>query len=109
MNDKGRGVRGEGREPLFEGMALLLDAYFHEDFRTEFGDHEAAAGSFAREASMEELDAASSALGEFVQWAERRERAEWQAALVRTGGAWRPRSLEPVREVLKAVSGQRPS
>ena len=45
----------DGEQPSFEGMALLLDGYFHEDFRTEFGDHERAARAFAVEASPAEL------------------------------------------------------
>ncbi len=92
-------------EPSFDGLALLLDGYLHEDFRTEFGDHEPAARAFASEASPEELVAASEALTAFVGWAESRDARDWQAALTRIGGAWRPRSLAPLHEVLAILAG----
>lgn len=89
--------------PSFEGLALLLDGYFHQDFRTEFSDQIGAARAFAREASAEELHLASKTLAGFIQWAGSQETSNWQRALTRAGGAWRPRSLLPLREVLAAL------
>lgn len=86
------------------GLSLLLDGYFHEDFRAEHGTHEAAARAFARDASAEEVAEATWALRTFLEWAAGVEREAWQDALHRAGGAWRPRSLEPVREVLTILS-----
>ncbi|MGE0601445.1 MAG: contact-dependent growth inhibition system immunity protein [Dehalococcoidia bacterium] len=91
-------------DPSFEGLALLLDGYFHQDFRTEFSDHLGAARAFAREASSEELRTAARTLAEFVEWAEEQETATWQRALKRAGGAWRPRSLAPLRDVRAILS-----
>jgi hypothetical protein len=79
---------------------LLLDGYFHQDFRAEHGTHESAARAFAREASPDELRAARTALEAFLSWAEGLETETWQAALSAAGGAWRPRSVGPLREVL---------
>jgi hypothetical protein len=101
---EGEGRREKGDADGFDGLALLLDGYFHEDFRTEFGDHLTAAAAFVGEASAEELDDARTALARFIEWAELSDRSEWQLALVRAGGAWRPRSLDPLREVLAALS-----
>jgi hypothetical protein len=101
MNEE-RTEKAEG-PPSLEGLALLLDGYFHEDFRAEHGTHEAAARAFAREASPRELRAAREALETFLAWAERVETPAWQAALTATGGSWRPRSLAPLREVLQQL------
>lgn len=86
--------------PLLEGLSLLLDGYFHQDFRAEHGTHEVAAKVFADEASPDELADARSALSAFLAWAGSEKRAIWQEALTGAGGAWQPRSLEPLREVL---------
>ena len=85
--------------PRFEELGVLLDGYFHEDFRLEHGSHEAAARAFVREASEGERDNVRKSLDAFLSWAEGVERETWQAALRRAGGAWRPRSLGPLREV----------
>ena len=90
--------------PDFEGLALLLDAYFHQDFRTEHGDHESAARAFAREASAAERATAAHALERFLAWAESVAVGTWQEALTQAGGSWRPRSLGPIREVLAQLS-----
>lgn len=90
--------------PQFAGLALLLDGYFHQDFRTEFADHLAAARAFANEASAEELAAARAALAAFIEWAPAVDRETWQQALNRSGGAWRPRSLHPLVEVAEALA-----
>lgn len=92
--------------PPLEGLGLLLDGYFHQDFRAEHGTHEAAAKTFATEASPEELAEARNALEGFLAWAPGVARSAWQEALVRTGGAWQPRSLEPLREVLAILHSQ---
>ena len=86
--------------PDFSGLALLLDGYFHQDFRAEHGDHEGAAQAFVRDASGEERSAATAAMGKFLVWAARVPRARWLEALGAAGGAWRPRSLAPLRDVL---------
>lgn len=96
-------ARSEKREvpfPDFGGLVLLLDGYFHQDFRTEHGDHEGAARAFAREASAVEAATAVDALERFLAWADNVPVDSWQAALRRAGGAWRPRSLGPIRDVL---------
>lgn len=90
--------------PDFAGLALLLDGYFHEDFRAEHGDHEGAARTFARDASGEERAEARASLERFLQWAAGVRREEWQGALGAAGGAWRPRSLGPLREVLAVLA-----
>ena len=100
MEGEGRREEGEVRVPRFEGLALLLDGYFHEDFRTEHGSHENAARAFAREASRVELAAAANALKRLIEWARGVSLDEWQDALVRAGGSWRPCSLVPLSEVL---------
>lgn len=92
--------------PPLEGLALLLDGYFHQDFRAEHGTHEAAARAFVAEASPEELTEAKSSLDDFLLWAVSVKRATWQDALTRTGGGWQPRSLEPLREVLAILQSQ---
>lgn len=104
--NKGEARREKGEAPdppHIEGLGLLLDGYFHQDFRTEHGAHEAAARAFAAEASVEELGAARAALGAFISWAEAVETEMWQDALGEAGGAWRPRSLGPLREVLQQL------
>ncbi len=100
---EGTPAKGEAATPDLPGLALLLDGYFHEDFRAEHGDHEGAARTFAREASASERAEAVAALQRFVSWAEEVSVEEWQEALGMAGGSWRPRSLGPVREVLEAV------
>ncbi len=92
-----------GPEQAFAGLAPLLDGYFHEDFRAEHGSHAAATRAFAREASPAEVAEAAEALQGFLAWAEDVDRALWQAALRAAGGAWRPRSLGPLREVLAVL------
>lgn len=104
MNERGGG-RGEDDAPRFAGLALLLHGYFHEDFRAEHGTHEAAARAFARDASEEELAEARMSLSEFLEWAGAESTGTWQAGLRRAGGSWRPRSLEPLREVLEILRG----
>lgn len=98
----GQGVSRESPPPL-EGLAVLLDGYFHQDFRAEHGSHQAAAHAFARDASPGELEAARRALAAFIAWASAVDRTTWQEALLGAGGAWRPRSLGPVRAVLAAL------
>jgi len=93
--------------PGLEGLGLMLDGYFHEDFRAEYGSHEAAARAFVRDASPEEREAALSALDRFLAWAATVPRRDWQDALGMAGGAWRPRSLGPLREVREVLSGER--
>ncbi len=105
---KGEGGRfawekGEGPGPLPGGLALLLDGYFHQDFRAEHGTHEAAARAFAAEASEAERDTARAALAGFITWAETVALERWQDALGAAGGSWRPRSLGPLREVLREL------
>ena len=100
-------ARSEKREvpfPDFGGLVLLLDGYLHQDFRTEHGDHEGAARAFAREASPAERATAEDALNRFLAWAENVPVHSWQAALRRAGGAWQPRSLGPIRQVLEIVA-----
>ena len=82
---------------------MLLDGYFHQDFRVEHGTHEAAARAFAGEASPAERAAAREALEAFIAWAEKVPRDRWQDALGAAGGSWRPRSLGPLREVLEQL------
>jgi hypothetical protein len=82
---------------------LLLDGYFHEDFRAEHGTHEAAARAFAAEASVVEREAARSALEAFIAWGETMPLQRWQDALGAAGGSWRPRSLGPLRDVLREL------
>ena len=103
----GNGERGTG-DAEFGRLAVLLDGYLHQDFRVEYGGHEGAARAFVRDASDEERAAAASALKGFLAWAEEAERPLWQAALRAAGGAWRPRSLEPLREVLAILGGGSP-
>ena len=102
--EQGAGNREEGtesREPGTErALGMLLDGYFHEDFRAEYGGHEGAARAFVRDASLDERRAAAEALARFIEWADGVERPRWQAGLRRFGGAWRPRSLLSLREVL---------
>lgn len=86
--------------PDFGGLALLLDGYFHEDFRAEHGDHEGAARAFIRDASAEERSDAAAAMARFLEWAAGLPKERWQDALGAAGGAWRPRSLGPLRTVL---------
>lgn len=86
--------------PAFEGLATLLDGYFHEDFRAEHGSHEGAARAFVRDASPAEREEARTGLAAFIEWAESVSRARWQDALGAAGGSWRPRSLGPLHEVL---------
>ena len=95
----GKASKEPGATPRFEELGVLLDGYFHEDFRLEHGSHEAAARAFVREASEGERDNVRKSLDAFLSWAEGVERETWQAALWRAGGAWRPRSLGPLREV----------
>jgi contact-dependent growth inhibition (CDI) system CdiI-like immunity protein len=95
-----RREKGEVPAPDFGGLALLLDGYFHQDFRTEHGDHEGAARAFAREASAVEAATAVDALERFLAWAETVPVDFWQEALTQAGGSWRPRSLGPIRDVL---------
>ena len=90
--------------PLLDAMAVLLDGYFHEDFRAEHGGHEAAARAFVQEASAAEREAAKLALEAFLSWAEGVSRDVWQRALRRAGGSWRPRSLGPLREVFETLA-----
>jgi len=101
-------MAGEGKRrggvPDFATLQLLLDGYFHQDFRMEYGNHEGAARVFSADASPEERMEAGAALAAFLAWAEGVTRAEWQAALSRAGGAWRPRSLGPIREVAAIVT-----
>jgi hypothetical protein len=106
----GRREKAGVRVPDFSGLALLLDGYFHQDFRTEHGDHEGAARAFAREASPAERATAEDALNRFLAWAENVPVDSWQAALRRAGGSWQPRSLDRVREVLAQLrrAEQRP-
>jgi hypothetical protein len=92
------------QRPELTGLSLLLDGYFHQDFRAEHGSHEAAARAFAVEASTEEREAAVRALDRLVTWAETVDREDWQEALTSAGGAWRPRSLAPLREVLAILT-----
>ena len=94
-----KATKEQGATPRFEELGVLLDGYFHEDFRMEHGSHEAAARAFVREASEDERDNVRKGLDAFLTWAEGVERETWQAALRRAGGAWRPRSLGPLREV----------
>jgi hypothetical protein len=104
-----RGPGDSGQEeaapPDLAGLALLLDGYLHQDFRTEHGDHEAAARAFAREASEAEREGAVETLERFLAWADGVADYDWQDALGRAGGSWRPRSLGPIREVLAVVAG----
>lgn len=86
--------------PDFGGLALILDGYFHQDFRAEYGGHEGAARAFVRDASAEERSDAAAALACFLEWAAGVPKGRWQDALGAAGGAWRPRSLAPLREVL---------
>jgi len=104
MSTHGEASKAEGEVPEFGGLALLLDGYFHEDFRTEFADHVAAASAFAKEASAEELATAKGALAAFIDWATSVDRETWQRALHRSGGAWRPRSLRPLADVAEALA-----
>ena len=85
--------------PPLEGLALILDGYFHEDFRAEHGSHEGAARAFVRDASQEEVTEARVALEAFINWADGVPREAWQEALLRAGGSWQPRTLAPLREV----------
>lgn len=71
--------------PGLEGLGLMLDGYFHEDFRAEHGSHEAAARAFVRDASPEEREAALSALDRFLAWAAGVPRRDWQDALGMAG------------------------
>lgn len=107
MNElEGRREKGEVPVPDFSGLALLLDGYFHQDFRIEHGDHESAARAFAREASAAERARATAALKRFLAWAETVPVDVWQEALTRAGGSWRPRSLRPIRQVLEIVANR---
>lgn len=92
--------------PDFGGLALLLDGYFHEDFRLEHGDHEGAARAFVRDASPAEREEARAAMERFIDWTRTVSKHEWQHALSGAGGAWRPRSLAPLRDVLAILSSQ---
>ena len=93
--------------PDFSGLALLLDGYFHEDFRAEHGDHQGAARAFVGDASASERVAATAALERFLEWAPGVPRIRWQEALEAVGGAWRPRSLSPLREVIAILRQDR--
>jgi hypothetical protein len=104
MADAGSREQGGGKGE-FSGLTVLLDGYFHEEFRVEYGGHEGAARAFLRDASADERAEAALALKEFLAWAEEAERPLWQTALRSAGGAWRPRSLEPLREVF-AILGR---
>jgi hypothetical protein len=104
MEGTGNEERGTG-DAAFGGLSVLLDGYFHEDFRQEYGSHEGAARAFLRDASAEERLNVALVLRGFLAWAEEAERPLWQSALRAAGGAWRPRSLEPLREVLAVVAG----
>ncbi len=92
--------------PEFGGLGLMLDGYFHQDFRAEHGDHEGAARAFVHDASSEEREEARAALVGFIDWAGGVTREAWQDALSETGGAWRPRSLRPLRDVLFILEGR---
>ncbi|MFN8618066.1 MAG: contact-dependent growth inhibition system immunity protein [Dehalococcoidia bacterium] len=83
--------------PDLGGLSLMLDGYFHEDFRAEYGGHEGAARAFVRDASGEERSESAAALDQLLAWATDVPRARWQEALGAAGGAWRPRSLAPLR------------
>lgn len=95
-----------GAAPDSTGLSILLDGYFHEDFRAEYGDHEGAARAFVRDASDDERSEAVAALERFLAWAATVPRVSWQDALAAAGGAWRPRSLGPLREVLAVLTGE---
>ncbi len=90
--------------PDLGGLALMLDGYFHQDFRAEHGDHEGAARAFLLDASVEERSEARSALEGFLRWASGMRRDDWQDALAAAGGAWRPRSLRPLHDVLAILT-----
>jgi len=92
----------------YPGLSLLLDGYFHEDFRAEHGSHESAARAFRGEASGQELHSAAASLVEFIAWAETVPVDEWQDALGALGGSWRPRSLGPLRDVLEVLGAPNP-
>lgn len=93
--------------PDLGGLSLMLDGYFHEDFRAEYGGHEGAARAFVRDASGEERSDAAAALDQLLGWATGVPRARWQETLGAAGGAWRPRSLAPLREVLAILVADR--
>ena len=101
MNPTPRPARGN--DDFGAGLALLLDGYFHEDFRATYATHTAAARAFASDASPGELEAARVALNRFLTWAASVRTPEWQRALRRAGGSWRPRTLAPLRDVLDVL------
>ena len=71
--------------PDLGGLSLMLDGYFHEDFRAEHGGHEGAARAFVRDASGEERSDAAAALDQLLAWATGVPRARWQEALGSSG------------------------
>ena len=93
--------------PRLEGLAQMLDGYFHEDFRAEYGSHQGAARAFVEDTSQEEAAEARAALEAFIAWADGVPRDAWQESLVEAGGSWQPRTLRPLREVLGILAEAR--
>lgn len=84
-------------------LGRFLDRYLHRDFRALYETQNGAARVFRSEASADEVARVLAELEEFLAWAETVPTHAWQAALAELGGAWRPRTLGPLRALLGAL------
>ncbi|MEO8539834.1 MAG: contact-dependent growth inhibition system immunity protein [bacterium] len=98
--------RGPGHvpPPPLEALGVMLDGYFHQDFRYIYVSPVGAARAFAVEASPEQIAAARSELAAFIEWAGHVPKKSWQAAFTNAGGSWLPGSIAPILPVLQALA-----
>ncbi len=89
----------------YDHLGRFLDRYLHRDFRTLYETHNGAARVFRSEARTEEVATVLAELEQFLAWAETVPTREWQTRLTGLGGAWRPRTLGPLRAMTGALRG----
>ena len=103
MSTHGEASKAEGEVPEFAGLALLLDGYFHEDFRALYGSPPEAALEFTRDADFglrADVDAEFRAVRRILAFLGE---PAWIDILPGIGGAWRPRSLDDIDAVLDVL------
>ena len=87
----------------YPALRESLPGYLHEDFQTASGAAAEAMEAFLNEASSEEVQEVQAEWKRLRAHFAERPFAEFQAALVRLGVAWRPTSAEelgPIDEIL---------
>jgi hypothetical protein len=87
----------------YSHFGRFLDRYLHRDFRALYDTQNGAARVFRSEAPADEVAQVLAELEQFLAWAETVPTRTWQVALAELGGAWRPRTLGPLRALAGAL------